>query len=262
MSDRPNPTPIVFVDADNTLWDTDRVFAEAQLALLDAVEQATALNAPATDRLAFVRSLDQGLAERHHEGLRYPPKLLIRALAAVLAGEKGPRAVRAALSGSGEERLHLEVSAAIEQAFFTALRQPPMLREGVAAGLAALSKAKATVLIITEGARARIERTTAGFGLTDHVTRIVEGAKRPDLYRRVLRLTNGADAAFMIGDQLDRDIAPAKAAGVETIYFPGGFQPRWLPGIDTVGPDHVIASFDEVPGIVLRGRLQGRAAAA
>ncbi len=33
--------PIVLVDADNTLWDTDGVFARAQLALSQAVEGAT-----------------------------------------------------------------------------------------------------------------------------------------------------------------------------------------------------------------------------
>ncbi|MBK6491620.1 MAG: HAD hydrolase-like protein [Sphingomonadales bacterium] len=82
---------------------------------------------------------------------------------------------------------------------------------------------------------------------------IVEGVKRPDLYRRILRLT-GTLEAFMVGDQLDRDIAPAKAAGLETIYFPGGFQPRWLPAVGKVGPDYTIASFAEVPDIVLAER--------
>jgi hypothetical protein len=33
----------------------------------------------------------------------------------------------------------------------------------------------------------------------------------------------------MIGDQLDRDIGPAKEAGLRTIYFPGGFAPGGRP---------------------------------
>jgi hypothetical protein len=33
----------------------------------------------ATDPLAFIREIDQQLAERHHQGLRYPPRLLARA---------------------------------------------------------------------------------------------------------------------------------------------------------------------------------------
>ena len=31
----------------------------------------------------------------------------------------------------------------------------------------------------------------------------------------------------MIGDQIARDMAPAKAAGLTTVYVPGAFKPRW-----------------------------------
>ena len=55
---------------------------------------------------------------------------------------------------------------------------------------------------------------------------------------------------FMIGDQLDRDIATAKAAGLQTIYFPGGLAPKWAPDEETVRPDFRITSFAEIPGIV------------
>lgn len=71
-------------------------------------------------------------------------------------------------------------------------------------------------------------------------------------------LTDAPDNAFMVGDQLDRDIAPAKAAGVNTIYFPGGFQPRWAPDLQSIRPDHVIASFAEVPNIVLNFISEGK----
>jgi hypothetical protein len=56
----------VFVDADNTLWDTDAVFASAQLELLAGVEELVGIGSVATDPLAFIREIDQQLAERHH----------------------------------------------------------------------------------------------------------------------------------------------------------------------------------------------------
>lgn len=60
----------------------------------------------------------------------------------------------------------------------------------------------------------------------------------------------------MIGDQLARDIAAAKAAGLETIWFPGGFRPGWEPDAETVRPDHVVTSFAAVPAIMApRGSL-------
>ena len=52
------PPATVFVDADNTLWDTDQVFADAQLGLLSAVETATGVACQVSDRLGYVRAID------------------------------------------------------------------------------------------------------------------------------------------------------------------------------------------------------------
>ena len=57
--------------------------------------------------------------------------------------------------------------------------------------------------------------------------------------------------AFMIGDQLDRDIAPAKAAGLITVYFPGGFRPKWTPDESSIGPDFKVSDFMQAAQIVL-----------
>ena len=78
---------IVFLDADNTLWDTDGVFAQAQLKLLKGIENALGRSAPGEDRLDFVRQIDQAIAGRHHLGLRFPARLLVQAVAQALAGE-------------------------------------------------------------------------------------------------------------------------------------------------------------------------------
>jgi putative hydrolase of the HAD superfamily len=51
-------TAVVFVDADNTLWDTNEVFAVAQLGLLSNVEKVVGATASTDDRLGFVRQLD------------------------------------------------------------------------------------------------------------------------------------------------------------------------------------------------------------
>jgi len=245
------PPATLFTDADNTLWDTDRVFAAAQLALLETVEAATGAEVVASDRLAFVRSLDQGIAGRHHAGLRYPPRLLARALALDLAGADTGRAVRLALvGGEANQRLSETQAAAAELAFVAAIQALPPLRLGVEEGLEALHAAGCLILMVTEGARDKIAGTAAAHGIARFIDRIIESPKRPDLYRRVLRLTPVAGRASMVGDQLDRDIAPAKSAGLETIWFPGGFRPRWEPEVEEVAPDHVVTSFREVLGIV------------
>ena len=61
MSRKPT---VVLVDADNTLWDTDAVFREAQLLVLSLVEAQTQSTCKAPDRLAFIRAYDPGFGAK------------------------------------------------------------------------------------------------------------------------------------------------------------------------------------------------------
>jgi len=252
----------IFVDADNTLWDTDSIFADAQRKLLERIEIATGVATDAEDRLAYVREVDQAIAERHHARLRYPPKLLIRGLEAALAGLPSERAARMAWRSSTRGRLPDDCVGEIEQDFFADINRYPEIRVGVRDGLEALRAANCLVLVVTEGTRVKVEKTAKRLGLDRLFARIIEGTKRPELYRRVLLLTGAPKRAFMVGDQLDRDIAPARVAGLETIYFPGGFQPRWARNELDACPDHTIATFADVPNIVLADRGTARQGAA
>lgn len=247
------PRATIFVDADNTLWDTDRVFAEAQLQMLAEVEQVVGRAAP-IERLRFLREFDQKLAERHHKGLRYPPRLLVQALALALSGTAPGKAVNAALI-EGARPIDERDAAAIEERFLRGISQTPPLRTGVVDGLDALHAAGCLVLILTEGSSEQVRSTAEATGLIGHFDRIIEAPKQSRLYERVMRLTGAPQRAFMVGDQLDRDIAPAKRAGLVTIYFPGGFAPRWAPDEAEVGPDYRITSFYELVPIVLGEEL-------
>lgn len=250
---------LVFIDADNTLWDTNAVYREAQLWLLGAVEQRVGATAGGEDRLAFVRAVDQEIAAQHHGGLRYPAQILARALALVLQGETVVRAVKRVWADE-QAGLAIEEAQALEDGFKARLGATPTLRPGVSSGVARLSAAGFTLFILTEGQRERIERTLTAHDLNRAGVRILEAKKEGALYQRVRRL-EGADTAFMIGDQLDRDIMPAKAAGLTTIYFPGGFAPRWTPHEVEVGPDFKVASFDEAADLVLVAEAPAAAAA-
>ena len=52
----------IYTDADNTLWDTDAVFREAQLGLLNDVENLSERSLSRSDRLEFLREYDQAIA--------------------------------------------------------------------------------------------------------------------------------------------------------------------------------------------------------
>jgi len=248
----------VFVDADNTLWETDGVYARAQLALLSDVESVIGLRTISNDRLFQVRDVDQAIAERHHGGLRYPPRLLAQALALMLTGSPQAAAIRRVLRDNEHgSALTPERAMAIEAAFMAALKETPAPRLGVSRGLALLHSERCLILIVTEGARDRVTNTAEILGLSPYVTRVIEAAKVTQLYRRVARLSHAPLPMFMVGDQLQRDIAPAKAAGLRTVYFPSGFRPRWEPSEDAIQPDYRISNFEQVPALV-KATLENR----
>ncbi len=243
---------VVFVDADNTLWDTNQIYADAQLALLTDVEHASGRHATADDRLAWLRQIDQALAERHHAGLRYPARLLAKATALALKGEDIPTATRLAWSGGrAETQLDEDAARRIESTFLQRLKTRPRLREGVAQGLRALHDAGCRIDVLTEGGRNRVQSLLEHYELAGLVTRVIEARKEQRFFERVVALTPRPAKAFMIGDQLDRDIAPAKTAGLTTIFFPGGFRPKWQPAEGDVRPDYTVQDFKQAAAFVL-----------
>jgi putative hydrolase of the HAD superfamily len=242
---------VVFTDADNTLWDTNEVYADAQLSLLEEVERRVGQRAAVDDRLEWIRRIDQMLAERHHTRLSYPPRLLVKALGFALKGEDIPVATRLAWSGGRPGAPISEVVAQeVEANFVNLLKRPPQLRAGVAKGFRQLGEAGCLIVVLTEGRRHQVKLLLEYHGLESNVTRVIEAPKNAQLFSRVLKLTRPL-SAFMIGDQLDRDIAPAKAAGLTTIFFPGKFQPRWLPTEAEVAPDYKVWDFDEAARLIL-----------
>ena len=243
---------VVFVDADNTLWDTNRIYADAQLALLTDVEHASGQHATADDRLAWLRQIDQALAERHHAGLRYPPKLLVKATVLALKGLDIPAAARFAWSGGrAEAQVDEDTARQIKSTFLQRLKARPPLREGVAQGLRVLHEAGCLIQVLTEGGRNKVISLLQHYELTDLVTRVTEARKERRLFERVVALTPKPAKAFMIGDQLDRDIALAKAAGVTTVYFPGAFRPKWEPAESDIRPDHTVRDFNQAAAFIL-----------
>lgn len=245
--------PVIFVDADNTLWDTDKVFAEAQLELLHAVENACEAKAQTPDRLDFIRSIDQKLAARHHLGLRYPPRLLVIALSQMLQGIPVKDAAKNAWTGlKNNYSLSTQAAEKVEKQYFDNLDRIPSLLPGVKTGLSELHVSSFKILILTEGHKERISRSAQAHGLMPFVDRVIEAKKDSRFFERVLRLVGSPKIAVMIGDQVTKDILPASQAGLRTIYIPGNFKPSWEDGTPNSLIDFQVHSFAEVPTVVRR----------
>ncbi|MDG9793518.1 HAD family hydrolase [Brucella anthropi] len=224
---RKNAQLLVLVDADNTLWDTDGVFANAQIKLLGSIENITGMKGSTNDQLNFVRQVDQAIAAQHHLGLRYPPRLLIDALIFVLYGESIESAAKKAWREGAKSGLDRETVKIIESVFLRDIASQPSLLPGVRKGLATLSAMNARTIVLTEGSRRRIARSIEYHELGGLVERIFEAPKSAKMFERVERYANSDRPVYIVGDQLTRDIKPANDAGLKTVYVPSKFQPAW-----------------------------------
>ncbi len=243
----------LFTDADNTLWDTDAVFANAQLGMLRDIEIATGSYSPATDDLGlgFLRRIDQRLATLHPDSLRYPPLLLAKGIERALSGVNDAEATT--LEAADHARFGEIVARYTER-----LREVPVLREGVRGGLAALRKADVPVTVVTETTRKRCEDLLTTHGLASAIDQIVAEPKSTELYRRLRQQHVGHLRPVMVGDQMDRDIAYAHAVGYTTVLFPSAFAPYWLADVQ-IEPDHRISRYDDVlryVGLALTRKLR------
>ncbi|HRQ58629.1 MAG TPA: HAD family hydrolase [Azoarcus taiwanensis] len=237
---------VVLADADNTLWDTDAVFREAQLLLLSQVEAARGVSCPEYDRLGYVRAYDQALAQSHHLHLRYPPQLLVRCLEAGLGGIPAQAAAKDAITG---RRL---VSKPLDEAgvmvivadYLAALSQTPALLPGVAEGLRAAKTAGLRLYVMTEGRIEKQKRILELHNLQTFFEGVWALTKDRAQFDRVRTRFNSCHVVI-IGDQPDRDIAPAKAAGCSTVLIPSRFKPSWHSPDDYGAADYVAADFND-----------------
>ncbi|MCA1442150.1 HAD family hydrolase [Ensifer sp. IC4062] len=232
------------------MWDTDGVFAAAQLRLLANVITATGIDMAGEDRLAYVREIDQELASRHHLGLRYPARLLIAALCHRLIGDDPALAARKTWKDPSTIPLAKEVAEAIEKQYLSDLSVTPRLLPGVHTGLERLHHADAILVLVTEGGRDRVGKLLRANKIARYINRVIDAPKRKELFVRLRRLFGSNGSVYMIGDQITRDIQPAAEAGLRTIHIPGKFRPIWETGAAAPTMQEV-STFEDAANAVL-----------
>jgi putative hydrolase of the HAD superfamily len=238
-----------FTDADNTLWDTNAVYARAQLALLREVEKETGKRAPESDDegLAFLRRLDQIIAAGHLDRLRYPPILLVKSLHLSIEGAQPSDAVSQAMASSWQLPWHPAETIARYLVNLTAV---PPLRIRVREGLNAIATAGIVITVVSEERVDRCEKLLRAHDLAELIAAVYSISKTTEAFRE-LKLRSHAKRVVMVGDQLDRDIRAAAEAGFETFYFPGGFKPYWIGELELTANMRQISAYDEVVPYVL-----------
>ena len=123
----------------------------------------------------------------------------------------------------------------------------PPLMPGVKIGLNELHRTGARILVLTEGYRDRVLRTAQAHGIMTMIDRVIESKKHRRFFARILKLVGNPSNVVMIGDQITKDILPAKEAGLFTIYIQGRFQPKWEAKNNEGIADIQLDSFAKVP---------------
>jgi putative hydrolase of the HAD superfamily len=202
------------------------VYRAAQLALLSGVERALGVNVAAEDRLAYLREIDQGLAQRDHRGLKYPPSMLVSAIAMRLLGLPIRVAIQEGIRG--RSKLSVDVTQRIVDEFQKNLTARSKLREGVKDGLISLKALGVPVVVLTEGPKERVEKTARLHNLEGQIDIVISAEKTKSLFARVATMRSST-VNWAIGDQIEKDVLPAIAVGYRAFYYPGSFRPSWAP---------------------------------
>jgi putative hydrolase of the HAD superfamily len=229
----------IYTDADNTLWDTNAVFANAQLHLLEYAEHLAGVRAPSSERLSYLRGYDQAIAKRHHALLRYPPALLLRALTLGLRGASLESAVSRVIAEgaipSGDEEVGLT-------AYRNGLSRAPDLLRGVPEGLALAHGLKIPIYVITEGPAEITNGRLRDLGIAEYVDGVLSASKSVELYSRLAERA-APKVATMIGDQPDRDVLLPHNAGMQAVLVKSQFRPEWLGDNDETHADAIVGDY-------------------
>jgi putative hydrolase of the HAD superfamily len=235
---------LLLTDADNTLWDTNSVYADAQLFLLHQVENYARNPFVTQDRLALVRKIDQAIAAGHSLGLRYPPMLLVSTLIRTALRELPDQTYKT--FSQGED--HYLAAKQFEEILLEKVRTSiPELRRGVLEGLRKLRQQNVRVIVFTEGDEERCQSLLEEHHIAEFCWQLKSARKTLHEYRQ---LSEGAEErAYMVGDQIDVDVRLAKQAGLASIYFPSDFRPEWTLGLDPEA-DYTIDNYEQIPSIL------------
>jgi putative hydrolase of the HAD superfamily len=237
----------IYSDADNTLWDTDALYAQAQLSLLSEAEKLAGRLASCSDRLDFVRNFDQAIAALHHAGLKYPPALLLRALKDGIHGLEPSKAARRVLS---EGATPADAESFSLEKYSTALSGMPPLLAGVKEGLHLAARAKVPVHVVTEGSLQLAKQRLQALGISELVASVLSATKSAELYTRLAQRALPS-RSIMIGDQPDRDVHAARVGGMEAVLVPSRFRPAWTRAIGSEATNRQTDNFQDAVRLAL-----------
>jgi putative hydrolase of the HAD superfamily len=251
----------MIVDGDNTLWDTNSVFADAQVNILKCLRRSDS-TFNLQDGFRKLRQIDDVLIKQYgrHE---YDFSVLVLALYHFFKGEEEEAAVRMACRAF-ETRTPsegMDIAVKCGKQFKKDLRKFPALFKDSKKTLQTLKKRGAVLILSSEGDKERISRILNHYLMKRLFDHIMDGAKSVEQLKEAKnvgtiilknRHSTAAPKTVVVGDLLDRDILFGNKIGAITIYRPGGYKGRQTPQSKDEIPDYEIYEFREIIDILDR----------
>jgi len=265
-----NYTGIVLaIDGDNTLWDTNSVFEDAQRWLISSLRRARP-GGSVTLSFELLRRVDDLLIQ-HTGRQEYDFQLLVLALISLQKGMTETEAASAAMREIQESPngVDAKLAAKISRAFYLRLQTIPPLLPSVRRSLEELSRLKTcnrgrlALILLSEGNEVRIRSILKShfsrktiFDVFHIVERKSEDALLDAQVRgsRVLESESGCSQIqtqlVVVGDNIASDIVPGNSIGAITIYIAGGYRGAEVATDDRERPRIVLTAFRELPELI------------
>ncbi|MGO9770174.1 MAG: HAD family hydrolase [Roseiarcus sp.] len=204
MAEQERPSFNLIFDADDTLWDSNIHFIEAEQAFVAAIREL-GIAAEASAVTALIRECELEIIRTHGYGRRPYVRALHQALEALVTIEVCEPRMRAEIERIGERLIdrHCE------------------LLPGVESTLEDLAT-RHRLLLFTKGQPDEQLQKLERSGLGPLFSRVeVPAEKDPPAYQRLVKSADlDPERTFMIGNSPRSDINPALKAGLRAVYIP------------------------------------------
>lgn len=248
---------IIIIDGDNTLWDTNSVFTNAQIAILEKFKEY-GLDINPIEEFKTLRKFDDMLIKKYNK-YEYDFRALPYSL--YIYYKKQINEINAIDMAYDvfENQLIVDdkdVADDCYEVFKKEMLKIPHLFSNVTETLMKLKKKGYIIILSSEGKTERIYKILRKYNLNKIFDIISTGKKSIDLFRELINdgkkllLSKDNEHVIVIGDMLKREIFMGNSVGAITVYKPGGYKPNQKPTNPMETPDYEIKKIAELINVI------------
>jgi len=250
---------IIIFDGDNTLWDANAVFTEAQLAILEELRNY-GLDIDPKKEFSNLRLFDNMLIKKYQK-YEYNFRVLPFALYLYYKNKSSEKkAIQMAydIFEEGRKEDGLDVADKCYESFKNKLTQTPSLFPNVIKTLKYLKDLNCFFILSSEGKKERVMKIIKHYNLEQFFNYISTEKKSIQTFQKLISkgsemLTYSMTCSrkvIVVGDMLEREILFGNIIGAITIYKPGGYKPNQKPKNKMEIPDYEIKEISEINDLI------------